>query len=284
MSNYLVTGGEGFIGSHIAKLVDAETYDLKSHKDILDETLLTQAVQGKQGIFHCAARIIVPESFEMVDEYYRTNVEGTQAVISAAESVGARIVFSSSAAVYGDSDSLVSESVSLFPKSPYAQNKRDGEVLLATSSVPHVALRYFNIYGPRQSTAYAAVIMTFIRKALAGEDIVIDGDGTQVRDFVFVDDVAAANVAAMNATIDAFQVCNIGSGVPVTINQLAQKIIELTNSSSRIRYGEPRTGDISYSLADISKARTILGWEPKVSLDEGLRRTIEYYKSNKESF
>lgn len=279
MSKYLVTGGEGFIGSHIVDHAGAHSHDLKSGKDILDEAGLMEAMPGREGIFHCAAKILVPESFDVPDEYYQVNVEGTASVIRAAESVGARIVFSSSAAVYGDSTSIVSETSPLSPKSPYAENKRDAEELLAESSIPHVALRYFNIYGPRQSTAYAAVIMTFIRKALANEDIVIDGDGSQVRDFVYVEDVAAANIAAMKADIGSFQVFNIGSGVPTMIRDLAERIILLTDSSSKIVHGEPRIGDISYSLADITKAKTVLGWEPKVSLDEGLRRTIEYYRN-----
>lgn len=280
MSKYLVTGGKGFIGSHIASLVGAKTYDLKSDQDILDAELLCQSASDKNGIFHCAAKIMVPESFKIPDVYYRNNVEGTKSVIMAAESVGAKIVFSSSAAVYGESDSAISEIEALQPKSPYAQNKIDGEDLLRASSIPHVVLRYFNVYGPGQSPAYAAVIVTFIRLALAGKDIVIDGDGSQVRDFVYIDDVAAANAAAMNLQNSEFQIFNIGNGIPVTINELAERIIALTSSPSRILYRESRVGDISYSLADITKAKTILGWEPKVSLDEGLKRTIEYYKAN----
>lgn len=287
---YLITGGEGFIGSGITKAIDGISYDLKSGQNILDQATLDQAVAGKKGIFHCAAKISVPESFEIPAEYYENNVIGTCCVIKAAEKTKSKIVFSSSAAVYGDSngekDSKASgeasnkatEDATLNPKSPYAQNKADGEALLRASNIPHIVLRYFNIYGPGQSPQYAGVITFFILNALKGEDLIIFGDGNHVRDFVFISDVVQANITAMEYDNQAFEIFNIGSGVETSIRFLAETIIRLTNSSSKIVHKPKREGDIVYSQADISKAKNILKWESEVSLEEGLKQTIEYYR------
>lgn len=280
MTKWLVTGGEGFIGGKIVSLTQADSYDLKSGENILDTEKLSGvcAARSVAGIFHCAAKISVPESIENPDEYYLHNVEGTKSVIEAAKNVGAKMVFSSSAAVYGESNEPVKEDTILSPLSPYAENKRDGEVLLRESGVPAVLLRYFNVYGPGQSLAYAGVITAFIRAALSGDDIIINGDGEQVRDFVYVDDVARANVAAMNVSLSSTETYNIGSGTRTSINQLAEEILRLTNSSSAITYGPARPGDIVYSQAMVSKAKEELQWEAQVSLSEGLKQTIEFYK------
>jgi UDP-glucose 4-epimerase len=287
MSQYLVTGGEGFIGSRIAKEVGAISYDIKSGKDILDETKLRTATTDCKGIFHCAAKISVPESIQKPNEYYTTNVTGTESVAKVANATsnkGAqKIVFSSSAAVYGETNSTVTETSPLNPKSPYAQNKIDGEnILMRSSGNPespaHIALRYFNVYGPGQSAQYAGVITFFITNALKGDDLVIYGDGNQVRDFIYIDDIVRANLAAMRYNNTSFEIFNVGSGIETTINGLAHTIIRLTNSNSKIIYKDPRPGDIIYSNADVTKAERILGWRAEVSLEEGLRKTIEYYK------
>lgn len=278
MGKYLVTGGEGFIGSRIVRNTGGEAFDLKSGKNILDETLLSQAVSGVSGMFHCAAKISVPESIQFPEMYFETNVLGTKSVIKAAEKAGIKIVFSSSAAVYGESKIRVQEDAQLFPQSPYAENKRDGEELLRKSSIPHIALRYFNVYGPGQSPQYAGVISAFIKNALKGEDLMIFGDGKQVRDFIFVDDVVSANIAVMNYKNTFFEIFNIGTGTETNLNDLAQMIIKLTKSSSKIIYKAAREGDIVYSQADVSKAERILGWKAKVSLEEGLKKTIESFR------
>lgn len=280
MKKYIVTGGEGFIGSKIVAKADGKSFDLKSGQDILDKELFKTESAGFDGIFHCAAKISVPESVQQPDEYYRNNVQGMQCVVDIAESSNQKIVFSSSAAVYGNSDTAVLEDVDLRPMSPYAQNKVDGEMMLKKLKTPSVALRYFNVYGPGQSDAYAGVITAFIKKAIKNEDIVIYGDGQQVRDFIFVDDVVEANVAAMNYNAEKPEVFNIGNGMETSINKLAEKIIALTNSSSKIKYAAAREGDIIYSLADVSKAKNVLGWTAKVSLDEGLLKVIDFYKKN----
>jgi len=294
---YLVTGGEGFIGSKLVQKTSGLSFDIKSGYDILDTKKLQKEIASiastgdAGGIFHCAAKISVPESIQFPEEYYRTNVEGTRSVIKAAEAakavgeikaiqrVNQKIIFSSSAAVYGEVSLPVNESFTLNPKSPYGENKTEGEELLRkVLAPPSIVLRYQNVYGPGQSSEYAGVITIFILSALKGLDIVIFGDGGQVRDFVFVDDVVDANIAAMNYRNKSFEIFNIGSGVGVSINKLAKTIIKLTNSSSRIVYKPARLGDIVFSQADISKAKNILGWAPKVSFEDGLRQTISYYR------
>ena len=279
MSKYLITGGEGFIGSKIVKNVGGFSFDLKSGLDILNQSQIDSAVTDVTGVFHCAAKISVPESISLPDLYYKTNVKGTESVLNAVEKTKSKIVFSSSAAVYGESNVAVSEKSELNPKSPYAQNKIDGENILKKSSIPHVALRYFNVYGPGQSAQYAGVITFFIQNALSGKDLLIHGDGNQVRDFVFVDDIVKANVLAMNYKNTSFEVFNIGSGTQTSIKTLAETIISLTNSSSKIIYSTPRLGDITYSQADVYKAKSILGWKIETSLEQGLEQTINYYKN-----
>ncbi|MES2225200.1 MAG: NAD-dependent epimerase/dehydratase family protein [Patescibacteria group bacterium] len=278
MKNWLVTGGEGFIGGRIARATGATLYDLKSAKDILDTQELLQACGDVDGIFHCAAKISVPESFREPEEYHLHNVQGTASVTRAAKARNAKVVFSSSAAVYGESDTPVRETDALHPMSPYAQNKKDGEALLKESGIPYAVLRYFNVYGPGQSAAYAGVITMFIHSALRNEDLVIYGDGTQVRDFVYVDDVVAANIRAMESEGISGETFNIGSGTMTSIGQLAEEIIRLTGSGSRITYKSAREGDIVYSQADVSMATNILNWKASVSLTEGLERTIESYR------
>lgn len=279
MSKYLITGGEGFIGSRIVQKTSGVSYDIKSGFDILNIETLEKAAIGIDGIFHCAAKISVPESISKPNEYYKINVEGTRSVTKIAEDTKSKIVFSSSAAVYGDTTSAVNEKSLVNPKSPYAQNKIDGENILKNSPVPHIALRYFNIYGPGQSPQYAGVITSFITNAINGTDLVIFGDGNQVRDFIFVDDIARANVKAMEYDNTFFEVFNIGSGIETSINKLAETILQLTNSNSKIVYKPYRPGDIIYSLADVSKAERVLKWKAEVSLEDGLKETIRFYQT-----
>ena len=274
----MVTGGDGFIGSKIVQKTGGVSFDIKSGNDILNKEKLAEAIINTDGIFHCAAKISVPESIIVPKVYQHINIDGTKIVIESA--VRQKIVFSSSAAVYGESEIPVNEKGQLVPKSPYAETKIIGEELLQKTNRPHVALRYFNVYGPGQSIQYAGVITNFIKKALEGKDLVIHGDGTQVRDFVFISDVVEANIMAMNYNNKKFEIFNIASSEKTTINQLAKLILKLTNSDSKICYEPARNGDIFYSNADISKATNILGWKPKVSLEEGLKETIAFYTNN----
>ncbi|MBP9701763.1 MAG: GDP-mannose 4,6-dehydratase [Candidatus Pacebacteria bacterium] len=263
MKKYLVTGGAGFIGSSIAKAVGAEIFDITHNQNILNEPQVLEASKNVDGIFHCAAKISVPESFEKPEEYYSINVIGTKNILA----TNKKIVFSSSAAVYGVSTAPVKENSLLKPESPYGQNKVDAEKILSVGS--HIALRYFNVYPSR-----SGVISKFIALAKEDKDIVLAGDGSQIRDFIFIDDIVVANIKAMEYANASFEVFNIASGVGTSIKELAKMIIRLTNSKSKITFKPAGKGDVPFSIADISKARQKLGWEPKVGLEEGLRKII----------
>ncbi len=278
MGKYIVTGGDGFIGAKINQAVDGLSFDIKSGNDILDSSRLNNQARDCVGIFHCAAKISVTESFIFPEKYFRINVEGTKQVISAAEEYNFKIIFSSSAAVYGESNNVINEKTTTRPQSPYGTNKRECEFLLRKSIIKHVSLRYFNVYGPGQSYEYSGVVASFITNALKGENLIIYGDGQQTRDFVFVDDVVAANKAAMSFKNQSFEIFNIASGKQTTVRHLAETIIGLTGSSSKICHVIARKGDILYSACDINKAKSILDWKPLYSLEEGLAKTIDFYR------
>ncbi len=267
---YLVTGGKGFIGSKIVKQLNCNSYDKSLDQDILDKEKLSEALDDIDIIFHTAAKISVPESQEKPEEYHKVNVKGTKNVVNLSNG---KIIFSSSAAVYGEYDRKVSEDDKLNPKSNYAQNKVDGEKLV--SEAEGISLRYFNVYGPGQGKA--GVIAIFIKKALNNEDLVITGDGNQERDFIYVDDVVDANIAAVNYS-GPEQGFNIGSGQSIKLKDLAKLIIKLCNSKSKVVLEKPRYGDLFYSCADITKAKNELNWAPKTDLETGLKKTIEFYK------
>lgn len=279
MAKYLVTGGEGFIGGNILSKVEGGAYDIKSGFDVLNKEILLDKAKDFDGIFHCAAKISVPESFLLPEEYFKNNVEGTNCVAFVANELDQKIVFSSSAAVYGESDIAVVENFDLNPKSPYAENKLAGENILRDSGGRHIILRYFNVYGPGQSPEYAGVITFFILNALSNKDLIIFGNGEQVRDFIFVEDVAHANVLAMNYENKEFEIFNISSGIKTSIKELAEIIIKLTNSNSKIIFQDAREGDIFFSQGSPQKAKDVLGWKARTSLEEGLLKTIAYYKS-----
>ena len=269
---YLVTGGKGFIGNNIVERLNCESYDKKSGQDILDKESLVEALNNIDIIFHAAAKISVPESQEKPKKYYRVNVEGTTNIVNLSNS---KIIFSSSAAVYGEYDRKVSENDKLNPESNYAQNKIDGEKLVSKNK--GISLRYFNVYGPGQSKEYAGVISIFIEKALAGEPLIIYGNGDQSRDFVYIDDIVDANIAAMNYS-GPEKIFNIGSGNNIKLIDLAKLIIKLCDSDSEIILRKPRYGDLFYSCADVSKAKNELNWTAKTELELGLKKTIEFYK------
>ncbi len=269
---YLVTGGEGFIGSKIVERLNCESYDKKSGQDILNWSEFGEALEGKDVVFHTAAKISVPESQEKPEEYYEVNVEGTD-FLAQSKSLKTKIIFSSSAAVYGEYDRKVSEDDELTPESNYAQNKIDGENKV--SKWNGISLRYFNVYGPGQGKA--GVIAIFIKKALNNEDLIITGNGDQERDFVYVDDVVDANIAAVSYS-GSEKVFNIGSGQSIKLRELAELIIKLCESKSEIILEKPRYGDLFYSCANIAKAKNELNWEPKTDLETGLKKTIEFYK------
>ena len=267
---YLVTGGEGFIGSKIVERLNCNSYDKKSGQDILNQEKLVKSLKDINTVFHTAAKISVTKSQKKPEEYYDVNVKGTKNIVNLSES---KIIFSSSAAVYGEYDRKVVEEDKLNPESNYAQNKVDGEELI--SNKKGISLRYFNVYGPGQGDA--GVIAIFIKKALNNDDLIITGNGDQERDFIYVDDVVDANIAAVSYS-GSEKVFNIGSGQSIKLRDLAKLIIKLCNSESKIILEKPRHGDLFYSCADITKAKNELNWMPKTDLETGLKKTIDFYK------
>jgi len=292
----LVTGGAGFIGSHLVdalhphnevRVLDTFTTGDRAHLpegvavidgDVRDPIAVQEAARGVDLIFHHAALVSVSQSVDAPRQSNETNLEASLLLLEQARQEDARVVVASSAAVYGHPDELpVSETARTNPTSPYGVQKlaldqytRLYEELYGLETV---ALRYFNVYGPRQQGPYSGVISTFLEQARAGEPITVEGDGQQSRDFVHVSDVIRANMQA--ATTDAVgEAYNVGTGQRTTIEELAETIRDATGSSSPIVHREPRPGDIRHSGADTSKATRKLGFETRISLESGIRSLV----------
>jgi UDP-glucose 4-epimerase len=300
----VLTGGAGFIGSHIARALlergfhvrlidDLSTGRLANIAEIIeeiewlqgdvgDERLLERALAGAEAVLHQAALPSVPRSVRDPLRTHEVNVTGTLKLLIAARDRGVRrVIVASSSSVYGDTRQLPKrETFTPAPLSPYAFSKLACEeycrLFAHLYGLTTVCLRYFNVFGPRQNpdSQYAAVIPKFIRAVLQGEPPSIYGDGEQSRDFTYVANVVQANLAALDAPLEGAHVFNVGTGVRVTVNQLAAKITELLGASVRPRHVPPRPGDVRHSQADISAIRNTLGYEPRIGLEEGLRRTI----------
>lgn len=293
----LVTGGAGFVGSHIADaLVDDNDVrvldDLSngfranvperatfSEGDVCDERTLASLMDGVDVVFHQAARVSVAGSVERPTQHHETNATGTLRVLEAARRQDARVVLASSAAVYGAPESVpVGEDEPMTPSSPYGVAKlaadRYAQVYYQEYGLPTVPLRYFNIYGPRQRAGGdGGVVATFAERAKQRTPMVIFGDGGQTRDFVHVDDVVQANLAA--ATTDAVgRAFNVGTGERTTVRELAEQIREQVSATVPIGHAEPRPGDIRHSCADIARARRELGYEPTIGVTAGLESLI----------
>jgi UDP-glucose 4-epimerase len=288
----LVTGGAGFIGSHIADELVRLGHEVIVFDDLSTglrdninpratftkgdvRNLSSDRIPEVDYVFHCAAQISVPRSVADPEETYDINVKGTEKLIATAQHAK-KIIFSSSTAVYGDNPFLpLDESSELLPLSPYAESKIRAERLLEKSGIPYVALRYFNVYGPRQNpdSPYAAVVPIFVQRALAGEEIMIFGDGKQTRDFIYISDVVKANISAMLKGQGIYNIC---SGKHISVNELAAIIKEQTNSSSRVTQTNERPGDIRESLGNNLKAQKELMWRPKVGIRGGLKKYIEW--------
>ncbi len=295
----LVTGGAGFIGSHIAAYYASRARvrvldNLRSgHLGNLDgidcefvEGSVTsredvkKAMKGIDYVFHLAAMISVPESVSNPEECNRINTQGTLIVLQEAAWAGAKkLCFSSSAAIYGDNPVVPkTETMLPEPKSPYAVTKLDGEyycnIYAQEGWLSTASMRYFNVFGPRQdpNSAYAAAIPSFVSRAVRHQPITIFGDGQQTRDFVYVNDVVAANVHLAEQD-SCCGVYNVACGKRQTIQELAATIIELTQSTSPIRYEAPRPGDVKHSQADIQKLMAT-GFSPITDVTAGLKDTI----------
>lgn len=297
----LITGGAGFIGSHLCtaclELGEVRVLDDLSSGDrnqlptsgvefieasILDPTAVARAVEGVDWVFHLAAFISVPASMEDPLACAQANVIGLLNVLDAAERAGVqRLVLASSAAVYGENpENPKRESAPADPRSPYAETKWAGEfycdLFHKRGRLSTVCPRFFNVFGPRQrpDSPYAAAVPRFIQRALAGEPLVIHGDGEQTRDFVAVEDVVGALVhLAKNRELSG--PFNVATGTTITVNALADAIIRLSGSSSRRVHAEPRAGDVRHSAASTDRLRAT-GWKPRHDLDSALARTIEW--------
>jgi UDP-glucose 4-epimerase len=287
--NVLITGGEGFIGSNLARFLaknnNIKIFDIKTGKDIRNLDLLKKELKDVDYVFHFAGLISVEESIRKPLEYIESNVVGSYNVLKAALDAGIKkVIFASSAAVYGDCpENPKKENIHLTPKIPYSILKLTTERIMEAfrnDRLDTVSLRFFNVYGPGQklNSSYSAVIPTFINNALKNENLVIFGDGKQTRDFIYIKDVINACILAAEKGSGEF---NIGSGMPTSINDLARLIIKLTNSKAKILYEKQREGDIIHSLADITKAKEILGFQPSYDIGPGLKETIEWFKDQK---
>jgi UDP-glucose 4-epimerase len=306
---FIVTGGAGFIGSHIAEglvrrgdeviIVDNLFSGKKENMapflsggnarfvegSITDLRRLNEIFSGADGIFHEAAIASVPRSIANPVATNEANVTGTLNVLIAARDCGVKkVVFASSSSVYGDTPTLPKdEEMTPAPLSPYAVSKLAGEQYMAAFhhvyGLPTVSLRYFNVFGPRQDPAseYAAVIPKFISGILAGKPITIFGDGDQTRDFTYVNDIVSANIRAMES--GAQGVFNVACNRRISINDLAALMMEIMGKDVPVRHEPARAGDVRDSLADISRAKRVFGYEPGYTVKEGLEETISWYRT-----
>ena len=308
----LVTGGAGFIGSHIASALVASGARVRilddlstGHREnveeiggdldfvqgsVADEALLKRVLDGVELVFHEAAIPSVPRSVENPRQTHIASVDGTfSLLVVAREKKVRRLIYAASSSAYGDQPTLPkSEEMLPDPLSPYAVAKLVGEyyaqVFTRVYGLETISLRYFNVFGPRQDpgSQYSGVVSRFISALSTNKRPVIYGDGEQSRDFTYIDNVVDANLKAASATSGLGQVINIANGERITLNQLLQELKELTGTSEiDADYQEARIGDVRHSLADISRARQLLGYEPLVGLRKGLQQTIDWWKASR---
>ena len=308
MMRIVITGGAGFIGSNLAEVLalapnnevcvvdDLSTGRVENlpiasgiefiKGSITDLQLMNEVLADADFVFHQAALPSVQRSIEDPAHTNEVNIRGTLNVLMAARDAGVKkVIYASSSSVYGDTPELPKrEGMTPNPLSPYAVTKLVGEyyckVFNDVYGLNTISLRYFNVYGPRQDphSEYAAVIPRFVSRVLRGEPPIIYGDGQQTRDFTFVKDVVNANILAMNS--DATGVYNIASGRRISIQELATLITRLTGRDSDLEpvFDKPRKGDVRHSLADISRARAVMGYKPEYSLERGLEETLRWFK------
>jgi nucleoside-diphosphate-sugar epimerase len=310
MARYVVTGGGGFIGSHIVEelvrrnetVTVIDNFSTGKHEnvepfegdvdvieaDIAEAKNLTQFLKGADYVIHQAAIPSVPKSIIDPVKSHNANVNGTLRLLVACREAGVkRVVYASSSSLYGDSPTLPKhEGMMPNPLSPYGAQKLFGEmycqVFTRAYGLETVALRYFNVFGPRQdaTSQYSGVLALFIPAVLQDRRPTIHGDGLQSRDFTFVKNVVEANLLACKAPGVGGEVFNIACGDRITVNSMLQQINKITGKDIAPIYGDPRKGDIKHSHADITRAKERLGYQPKVSFEDGLKSTIEWYREN----
>ncbi len=300
--NFLITGAAGFLGAALANRLVADGHQVRgiddlsagrqealspevlfTRGDVNDRPKLWTLLQEVDCVYHLAARVSVPESVLYPREYNAVNVGGTVALMEAMRDVGVRrVVLISSGAVYGQQESQpLHEGMMPDPRSPYAVSKLAAEHYVRTIGrlwgIETVVLRMFNAYGPGQHLppAHPPVIPNFLYQAVRGGTLVVHGDGSQTRDYVFLDDAVAAMVAAATAPAAPGEIINVGSGKETSVRQLVEHIQSLTGGRAEVIYNPRATGGVPRMCADLSKARRILNYAPRVSLLEGLQRTLQ---------
>lgn len=302
--NFIVTGGAGFIGSHLTKHLIKQGHNvsvidslrrgsldnLKEIKDkidfheidILDYDKMKNVAKNANGIFHQAALGSVPQSFKEPEEYHRVNAIGTENVLKLAQEFDFKVVYASSSSVYGNQEKFpIKEDAEKKPLNPYGKSKLEAEKFAkkyADMGVKVIGLRYFNVFGIGQNSNYAGVIPKFIERLVQHKPPIIFGDGNQLRNFTFIDDVVEANILAFeNKTEHAF--INIATGVMTSVKELAEIMIRLSGLPLEPIYETAREGDIVKSQADTSLAKNLINWEPKISLEEGLKKIFPKIES-----
>ena len=292
---FVVTGGAGFIGNNIVRqllkqnhtpiVIDSlyrgnieniSSLDVEFHKvDIRDFNQLRDILKNSDGVFHEAALTDVQESFTKQQEYIDVNVKGTENIFRIAKEFDLKVVYASSSSIYGNPKKIpIKENSERNPINPYGKTKLDDEFLAekySKDNVSIIGLRYFNVYGKGQTGSYAGVITKFIDKLKQEKSPIIFGSGTQLRDFIFVEDVALANIVAMQSNVES-GFFNIGTGVTTSIQQLAKIIIKLSGLKLEIQYEKALDGDVQSSQAETSLTESILKWKYSVGLKEGLAK------------
>lgn len=309
MTTYLVTGGAGFIGSHLVtalaergmrvRVLDNLSTGSRQNLahlggrielvkgNLLDQPTVERALADVEVVYHQAALASVPRSVAKPLDSHAACVTGTLHVLDAARRAGVRrVIYAGSSSAYGNQPKLPKTETDLpNPLSPYAAAKLSGEyycrAFTESYGLETVVIRYFNVFGPRQdpNSEYSAVIPKFVTAMLAGKKPTVFGDGRQSRDFTFIDNVVAGNLAAEHAPEAVGRVFNIACGKQFSLLELVASINRVLGTNVEPQFAPPRTGDVRESLADIAAAREVLGYEPAVDFDEGLRRSIDYYRS-----
>ena len=302
---YAVTGGAGFIGSHLVKnlvehgneiiVIDnlntgkKKNIEKFSEKinffevDIRDFSAIENILKNVDGIFHEAALASVQDSFRIPDEFFDVNVKGTENIFKIGKKLGIKVVYASSSSVYGNPIQVpIKESDGKNPFNPYAKTKLEADKLAekyARNGLKVIGLRYFNVFGPGQSKEYAGVIKLFLERIQQGLPPLINGDGLQVRDFVYVNDVVNANILAMESNIDS-EFFNIGTNSVVSVLDLANMIIKFSGLKLKPIHQSPVPGDVKATQADITKAKMMLKWKPTTSIENWLKSAVLDVKNN----